>query len=121
MITRHAACSCGHPHLTCEGEPVPTSMGHCLECRRRTGRVFGNQAWFDRRQISDIAGTSTRFVRSADSGNSVAFSILCGLWLDSRRQRQIAWSFRSGSCLHDAGNSEQAARRDLVLHGAQIG
>jgi hypothetical protein len=80
MTTRHAACSCGQLRLACEGEPVRISMCHCLECQRRTGGVFSNQAWFHRGQITDIAGSSTRFVRSSDSGNSLAFQFcpVCG-------------------------------------------
>ena len=80
MKKRHAACSCGQLHLTCEGEPVRISLCHCLECQRRTGGVFGVQAWFERSQIPHIAGTSTRFVRASDSGNSVAleFCAVCG-------------------------------------------
>jgi hypothetical protein len=79
MSIRHAACSCGQLRLTCEGEPVRISMCHCVECQRRTGAVFSNQAWFQRRQI-DIAGTSTRFVRASDSGRSVTFRFcpVCG-------------------------------------------
>jgi len=80
MTIRSAACSCGQLQLTCEGEPVRISMCHCLECQRRTGGVFSNQAWFQRQQIIDIAGTSTRFVRTADSGHSVTFRFcpVCG-------------------------------------------
>jgi hypothetical protein len=55
-------------------------MCHCLECQRRTGAIFSNQAWFQRRQVASIAGNFTRFVRSSDSGNSVAFQFCpdCG-------------------------------------------
>jgi hypothetical protein len=55
-------------------------MCHCLECQRRTGGVFSNQAWFPRHQVTHIAGSSTQFVRSSDSGNSVAFRFcpVCG-------------------------------------------
>jgi len=80
MTTRRAACSCGQLDLTCEGEPVRVSICHCLECQRRTGGVFASQAWFHRHQITAIAGASTRYVRSSDSGNSVAFQFcaVCG-------------------------------------------
>jgi hypothetical protein len=80
MITRRAACSCGQLDLTCEGEPVRISVCHCLECQRRTGGVFGDQAWFHHNQITHIAGTSTRFVRLSDSGRAVAFEFcpICG-------------------------------------------
>ncbi len=80
MTIRRAACNCGQLHLTCEGEPVRISMCHCLECQRRTGAVFGNQAWFERRQVTSITGSSTQFKRVADSGRSVTFQFcpVCG-------------------------------------------
>src|SRR4030088_703869 len=80
MTTRRASCSCGQLDLTCEGEPVRVSMCHCLECQRRTGSVFGNQAWFDRRQITGVSGRSTKFARSSDGGGSVTFEVcaVCG-------------------------------------------
>jgi hypothetical protein len=80
MIIRRAACSCGQLHLTCEGEPVRVSMCHCLECQRRTGCAFGNQAGFEKRQIKQISGNSTTFVRSSDSDALVTFQFcsVCG-------------------------------------------
>ncbi len=80
MTTRRAQCNCGQLHLTCEGEPVRVSMCHCLECQRRTGGVFGNQARFGREQITSISGHSTGFTRLSDSGNSVTFQFcpVCG-------------------------------------------
>jgi hypothetical protein len=35
--------------------------------------VFGNQAFFNRQQVTSISGQSTRFTRLADSGRSVTF------------------------------------------------
>jgi hypothetical protein len=80
MTTRRAACSCGQLNLTCDGEPVRVSMCHCLECQRRTGGVFGNQAWFEQQQITKISGASTRFARSSDDGRFVSFQFcpVCG-------------------------------------------
>ncbi|MGD0317270.1 MAG: GFA family protein [Xanthobacteraceae bacterium] len=80
MTSRRAACNCGQLHLVCEGEPARVSMCHCLECQRRTGAVFGNQAWFERRQVTSVSGTSTQFRRSADSGKSVTYQFcpVCG-------------------------------------------
>ena len=93
MSTRHAACNCGQLHLTCEGEPVRISMCHCLECQRRTGGIFSNQAWFQRQQIVDIAGTSTRFMRSSDSGHSVTFRFcpVCGSTVYWEAERFADW------------------------------
>jgi len=48
-------------------------MCHCLECQRRTGAVFGTQAWFSREQITCISGESTQFARQSDSGRAVTF------------------------------------------------
>ena len=72
MTTRKAACSCGQLQLACEGEPVRVSSCHCLECQRRTGGVFGTQARFPRTNVR-ISGNSTKFTRTADSGNSLTF------------------------------------------------
>jgi hypothetical protein len=72
MTTRRAACSCGKLEIVCESEPVRISMCHCLECQRRTGAVFGGQAWFARRQTT-ISGNSTQFTRQSDAGRWVSF------------------------------------------------
>jgi hypothetical protein len=80
MAIRSAACNCGQLSLTCEGEPVRISMCHCLACQRRTGSVFGTQAWFPSEQITSIAGRSTQFDRAADNGNALSFHFcpVCG-------------------------------------------
>ena len=72
MTTRHAACSCGQLTVEVAGEPIRTSICHCLECQRRTGSVFGAQARF-RRDDATISGLSTSFERTADSGNRIVF------------------------------------------------
>lgn len=80
MTIHRAACSCGKIEVVCEGEPARVSMCHCLECQRRTGAVFGNQAWFGRQQIISIAGDSAQFTRQSDAGRSVTFQFCptCG-------------------------------------------
>jgi hypothetical protein len=79
MTTRRAACSCGQLSLTIKGEPVRIAMCHCLECQRRTGAVLSNQARFPRGQVT-IAGKSTEWARTADSGNILTYSFcpVCG-------------------------------------------
>src|SRR5215472_1063064 len=72
MTTRRAACSCGKLEIVCEGEPVRISMCHCLECQRRTGAVFGGQAWFALQQTT-VSGHATQFTRRSDAGRSVSF------------------------------------------------
>lgn len=72
MSNRSAACSCGQLSLVAEGDPVRISMCHCLECQRRTGSVFGAQAWFPKDRVT-VQGQSTPFERVADSGNRIVF------------------------------------------------
>ena len=71
-MNRVASCSCGQLHVTCDGEPARVSMCHCLACQRRTGSTYGVQARYAREQVR-IEGTSTPFVRVADSGGAVTF------------------------------------------------
>jgi hypothetical protein len=72
MTTRRAACSCGQIALAAEGDPVRISICHCLACQRRTGSVFGVQAWFPRGKVS-VEGRSSVYVRTADSGKRITF------------------------------------------------
>src|SRR6266481_6648053 len=89
MTIRRAACNCGQLHLTCEGAPVRISTCHCLECQRRTGAVFGNQAWFERGQVTSITGNSTQCKRVADSGHSLPFQFcpVCGSTVSYEAER----------------------------------
>ena len=48
-------------------------MCHCLACQQRTGSVFGVQARFAREQITQIAGASSEYVRTGDSGGHARF------------------------------------------------
>lgn len=79
MAIIHAACSCGQLNLACDGAPIRISMCHCLACQRRTGSVFGTQAWFTPGQIS-ITGNASIFTRTAGSGRLVTyrFCLTCG-------------------------------------------
>jgi hypothetical protein len=79
-MIRVAACNCGQLRLDCQGEPLRVSLCHCLECQRRTGAVFGNQAWFERQQIAAISGNATEFTRPSDCGRPVTFRFcpICG-------------------------------------------
>ncbi len=79
-MIRKAACNCGQLVITCDGEPARISVCHCLECQRRTGSVFSSQAWFKRRQITDISGESSAFSRVSDAGRSLTYHFcpVCG-------------------------------------------
>ena len=95
MSIRNAACNCGRLSLACEGEPVRISVCHCLECQRRTGSIFGVQAWFPKERVRKTDGVASQFVRVAESGNRIAFSFCpgCGstlYWEPDSRQDLIA-------------------------------
>ena len=72
MTTRIAACSCGQLTASVSGEPVRISICHCLACQRRTGSVFGAQAWFPAARVQ-VQGTSSEYVRIGDEGTHMAF------------------------------------------------
>jgi hypothetical protein len=72
MTTRTATCSCGRLTVITRGEPVRISICHCHDCQRRTGGVFGVQARFERSHAT-IEGPSRQWVRTADSGNRIAY------------------------------------------------
>ncbi|HEV3043606.1 MAG TPA: GFA family protein [Roseiarcus sp.] len=82
MTVRRAACNCGQLQVACDGEPRRISICHCLACQRRTGSVFGVQAWFLRAAVS-VAGESRAFARASDAGNSLTFRFcpVCGATL----------------------------------------
>jgi hypothetical protein len=72
MTTRRAQCSCGRLAAICEGEPVRVSVCHCLECKRRSGSAFSNNARFPEARVS-FEGTSKAYVRVSDAGNRVTY------------------------------------------------
>jgi len=71
-VTREAACSCGQLRVTAEGDPIRTSMCHCLACQRRTGSAFGIQARFAADQVR-VAGRYSDYVRISDDGEERTF------------------------------------------------
>jgi hypothetical protein len=69
-------------------------MCHCLACQRRTGSVFGVQAWYPREKVQ-AEGAAKQHVRQADSGRCVTFSFCpeCGgtvFWSAEQRPDLIA-------------------------------
>ena len=70
--TREAACSCGRLTAQVRGDPIRVSICHCLACQQRTGSVFGAQARFRRADVQ-LAGPSTSYVRTGDSGRKATF------------------------------------------------
>jgi hypothetical protein len=72
QTTHRAQCSCGALNVTCSGEPVRVSVCHCIECQRRTGAPFGQQARWPSERVT-LAGPSTEFARTGDSGGTIRF------------------------------------------------
>ena len=72
MTTRRAQCSCGQLAAICEGEPVRVSVCHCLDCKRRTGSAFSNNARFAEAKVS-FEGRAKEYVRISDAGSRVTY------------------------------------------------
>lgn len=72
MTIRRASCCCGQLSAAVSGEPVRISICHCLDCQRRTGSVFGEQARFRATEV-EIEGRTSSWDRTADSGNQITF------------------------------------------------
>ena len=72
MLTRHASCNCGQLSAQVTGDPVRISICHCLNCQRRSGSVFAQQARFLRERVA-TAGTSTQYVIVGDEGSAATF------------------------------------------------
>ena len=77
---RTATCACGQLKLRLQGEPALVSSCHCRACQRRTGGLFGVQAFFRREQLVAVEGEHRTFARTADSGTAVTheFCPACG-------------------------------------------
>jgi hypothetical protein len=103
MPDREAACGCGQVRIVCAGDPVRISMCHCLECQRRTGSVFGVQAWFPPEQVRRKEGASKRFARTADSGRIVTFSFCpgCGGTVYWEAEQRPGWVAVAVGCFAD--------------------
>jgi hypothetical protein len=91
--SRDATCSCGALHLTARGNPVRIGLCHCTECQRRTGSVFGIQAWFDKDGITINRGEPKIYVRTTDSGNRIDFRFCgtCGTTLWWTAEQRPDW------------------------------
>ena len=79
-MERTALCCCGQLRIKVSGEPVRVSTCHCLQCQRRTGSVFSDNAYFNRKSIVAIEGKSNEFARRTDRGATLRFKFCpeCG-------------------------------------------
>src|SRR5262245_56907393 len=72
-MERTAMCCCGGLRLRVRGEPSRVVTCHCLQCQRRTGSVFGDNAYFSRSAIQAIEGESREFSRTTERGGRMTF------------------------------------------------
>ncbi|WP_434733409.1 GFA family protein [Rhizobium sp. YTUHZ044] len=74
-----AQCACGALQLKFSEPPRLTALCHCYACQRRTGAPFSANAFYSIDCV-EISGTSTEFIRTADSGRQVRmhFCPTCG-------------------------------------------
>lgn len=71
-MVRTSSCSCGQLKVSVDGEPTIISICHCLDCQQQTGSAFSVKARFHRDNVI-FSGTSTEYIRTADSGNKLHF------------------------------------------------
>lgn len=75
----NAQCACGALRLMFSEPPQLTALCHCFACQRRTGAPFSANAFYSIDCV-EISGTSTEFIRTAESGRKVRmhFCPTCG-------------------------------------------
>ncbi len=77
---REATCSCGKLRATVNGEPISVGVSHCLDCQRRTGGPFAQQARWKSEHVT-IERRSTQYTRHKDDGGAsctFSFCPACG-------------------------------------------
>jgi hypothetical protein len=76
---RIATCRCGALSATCQGEPVRSSICHCLACKQRTGSAFSWNATWAEADVQ-VSGEHRRFNRISDDGRTVSYDFCshCG-------------------------------------------
>jgi hypothetical protein len=72
MTSRRAQCSCGQLAAVCTGDPVRVSVCHCLDCKRRSGSAFSNNARFPEDRVT-FQGRSKEYTRISDAGSRVSY------------------------------------------------
>ena len=89
MKMRRAQCSCGQLAAICQGDPVRVSVCHCLDCKRRTGSAFSNNARFLDENVT-FEGRSQEYTRISDAGSRVTYSFCpeCGTTVHYRIDAQ---------------------------------
>jgi len=93
MTRRLARCACGALELSCEGDPVRSSLCHCKDCQRRTGSAFSVAVFYPRDAVTP-RGTSKTFSRPSLAGPAVTFHFCpeCGSnvwWAPARMPERI--------------------------------
>ena len=72
MTERTASCSCGQLTAQVRSEPLRISICHCLNCQRRSGGPFAEQARFPREAVT-VKGAATEYVKAGDEGSHATF------------------------------------------------
>ena len=91
--TREATCACGSMHLVASGEPVRMGLCYCTDCQRRTGSIFGLQAWFPKANVTVTRGSPKIYMRTAESGRTIDFRFCpeCGTTLWWTAEQRPDW------------------------------
>jgi hypothetical protein len=68
-----AMCCCGGLRVKVRGEPSRVVVCHCFQCQRRSGSVFGDNAFFSRSAVISIEGDAKEYTRATERGGRVVF------------------------------------------------
>src|SRR5690349_9106401 len=94
MTILSGGCSCRQVRFAL-ADPLYVLACHCDACKKRTGSAFGLSVMVENGSISDFRGSTTTYVRPAESGNPVEYDFCprCGTTVRWRiaavRDRQI--------------------------------
>lgn len=92
-MERTAMCCCGGLRLRVKDDPTRVVTCHCQQCQRRTGSVFGDNAYFPRTALLAIEGEAREFTRATERGGRVTFRFCpkCGstVWWDVSPEADI--------------------------------
>lgn len=73
----HGQCHCGDIRFEAEVDPANARICHCIDCQTMSGSAFRTGISAPAETLKMIAGTPTRYIKTADSGIQRAH-MFCG-------------------------------------------
>ncbi|KAI1478120.1 hypothetical protein K445DRAFT_322306 [Daldinia sp. EC12] len=76
-MAQEGGCHCGKIRISIEGEPIRTTICHCLDCHKISGSAFSTNVVIPAAGFKILSGTPKTFTVTANSGNDIT-SYFCG-------------------------------------------